>query len=108
MQASSGRSSTTGLSPVLFTPDQIDSQVRHPCLLFCNCFYQVAALAPAAQKISQTNRKRTFMLPKFQSESLSSYQQLFAILENEKGSHIDIDGSLSQSFLDPCPIQAKA
>ena len=31
------------------------------------------------------------MLPKFQSESLSSYQQLFAILENEKGSHIDID-----------------
>ena len=31
-----------------------------------------------------------------------------AILENEKGSHIDIDGSLSQPFLSPCPIPTKA
>ena len=69
-EVSSVTSSSTGLSPSLFTPDQID--------------FQINKIAPTAQKISQSFRKRTYNLPVKEAVNFSVYQKLFAILENEK------------------------
>ena len=71
-EVTSLNSANTSSSRDLFSPenDNIDKHIK--------------AICPIVKPNSASRRKRTYTLPSQQTENLSHYQKLFAVLENEK------------------------